>query len=109
MANQVEQLVLGGVGVEPVQGAGDAGLFTGPLLVADVDRAGRVVADQDGGQVGGDTAVCVERRNLHREFFADRRCDRLAVDNRRRHGRLPPVAVTWSPFLDRLPVRPPGS
>ena len=71
LRHQVQQLVLGDVGAEPVVDRADPGLLAGLDLVADVDVRGRVVADQNGRQARRRVALGGERLDVLADLRAD--------------------------------------
>ena len=60
LGDQLQQVFLRDVGGEAVELALDADFFAGLALVADVDFAGRIVADEHGREAGDDAVVLDE-------------------------------------------------
>ena len=80
LENESQEIRFGGFGREPVDPADNSGLCGGPLLVADVDLRGRVVADEHHVQTRRSVVRCPEGigpgLDLRPHFFGKR----LAVD-----------------------------
>src|SRR5690606_29426781 len=66
---------------EMMQRAGHARLVAGLLLVADVDRAGRIFPGQNGHEVRGDSRFRAELRDLGRQLQAERIGDGSSIDD----------------------------
>ena len=79
----LHQLVLGRRGREDVELAAHADLVRGLLLVARVDLARGVLADEDGGEAGHDAVPVLEGADTLGDFRPQPRRSRVAVDNAR--------------------------
>ena len=81
LVDQRQQIGLGRRGVQLVL-IGVHADFDGLLaLVADVYLARRVLADQNHGEAGGDAVIGLQRRDLRRDFLANRSGEGFAVDD----------------------------
>ena len=86
LGDELEQVVLRGVGRQAMELALDADLFARLALVADVDFAGRVVADEHGGEAGHDAVVLNELDDLLGELRANLLGQLFAVEDGGGHG-----------------------
>ena len=83
VGHQVEELSLGRFFWQLMQPAGDAGLLAGLALVADIDLAGGILADQDSGQAGSHAAGLHHRRHVGGDLTLHRLGQFLAVEELR--------------------------
>ncbi len=89
--HRVKHRLLRGVGGQ-AQGLGvDARLGTGLLLVADIDRRGRIVAHQHHPQAGNSAAGFPQPVHLRPDLLADLAGDQLAIQDLCRH--VSPLSV----------------
>ena len=80
--DEVEQVLLRGVGGEAMVDRGDPDLLAGAVLVADVDLGGGVIADKDGRQRRRPPSLGDVGLDLDGDPLANRGGDRLAIDHR---------------------------
>ena len=71
----------------------DAGLTAGALLVAHVNRRGRIVAHEHDGKAGYDAVARLEGGHCLRRLGADLLRDCVPVDDDR--GHVPPLGVAY--------------
>ena len=88
LGDQREQFGLGGSGRQLVGEAGHAGFFAGFPFVADVELAGLVGADQDGGQARPHAALPQQVGHSGSYFGLDDLGQMLTIKDRRGHCSL---------------------
>jgi len=91
--DDLDQLNLRHVGGKAQHVAIDAGGPARPFLVADVDLAGRDVADQNGRQARGHSVFGHEARDVRGNFAPNLICKGFSVENPSGHGRTP--SASW--------------
>ena len=88
-----QELVLGRLGRQPQDRSVHPGRLAGGLLVADVDLAGRIVADQDDGQAGHDPGFERESRDIRRHLAANLLGQGSSIENLGGHERSPRLSL----------------
>ena len=78
-----------GLGRQPQDRPVHPGRLAGGFLVADVDLAGRIVADQDDGQAGHDAGLSGEGRDIVRHLAANLLGQGSSIENLGGHERSP--------------------
>ena len=85
LIDQIEQVLLGDGAIRLVVEVADSGLLGGLVLAPHVDRGGRVVPDEHGGEARRSPNLAHQLLNLAADALPHGGGDRLAVDHRRRH------------------------
>ena len=84
--DQRQKFVGGGLGRRAMELADDAGLFAGLLLVPHIDLAGRIFADQNGGQARRHAGGADERGHILGDFRPNLLGQGLSIEDRSSHG-----------------------
>ena len=105
--DECQKLVLSCLGREPVKCAADAGFLAGSLLVPHVNRAGRILANEDGRQMRSNARIVRKRGDFSGELFSKFGGDGFAVDDGGTHSVSPVAGIIFDEWRTLQITHPP--